>query len=154
MTLYPRDAEIKARLSPVEVVGMTIWAEARSEPIEGEIAVGCVIRNRVLHPLRFGSSWKDVCLARWQFSCWIPQGGEVNYRALMARCEAAQQGRALWPRQALWIAEGIVSGAIEEDRVGGATHYFGSYMAVPPHWSIGKTPVVVIGNHRFYAGID
>lgn len=150
MTLYPRDAEIKANLGEVEVVAMTIWAEARAEPIEGEIAVGCVIRNRLLKPLRFGQSWASVCLARWQFSCWIPQGGEANYRMLMARCEALQRGLASWPRQALWIAEGIVSGAIEEDRVFGATHYYASWMPTPPSWAVGLTPTAIIGHHRFY----
>lgn len=149
MTLYPRDKEIKARLSASQVVAMTIWAEARAELIEGEVAVGCVIRNRVLRPQRFGDTWAKVCLAKWQFSCWIPQGGEANYRMLMARCEAALAGTRPWPAQALWISEGIISGVIE-DRVARADHYYANWMPKPPPWATGQTPVAIVGVHRFY----
>lgn len=149
MTLYPNDAGIKVALSAEQVVAMTIWAEARAEPIEGEIAVGCVIRNRLLRPARFADTWKGVCLAKWQFSCWIPQGGEANYRGLMARCEACLKGLLPWPAQDRWIAEGIISGAIE-DRVAKANHYFASWMPKPPAWAAGVDPVAVIGTHRFY----
>lgn len=145
LPLYPRDPDIKAALTPVQTVAMTIWAEARAEPIEGQIAVGCVIRNRVLHPLRFGADWKTVCLAKWQFSCWIPQGGEANYRMLMAKCEAKQ-----WPRQQMWLAAGLISGELEEDRALGATHYYASWMPVPPSWALGLNPTTIINHHRFY----
>lgn len=143
-------------MTPHQLVAMTIWAEARAEPIEGEVAVGCIIRNRVLMPKRFDDTWAAVCLAKWQFSCWIPQGGAANYHMLMTRCDAALAGREPWPRQPLWIAEGIVSGAIE-DRVGGATHYYSPAAMVPrgsmPKWAVGVTPVAIIGAHRFYKGV-
>lgn len=150
--LYPHDDVIKAALSAEQVVAMTIWAEARAEMIEGQVAVGCVIRNRVLKPKQFGDTWKHVCLARWQFSCWIPEGGEANYRMLMARCDASLAGEKPWPSQVMWIANGIISGAAA-DRVAEATHYFASWMPTPPKWSVGVEPVAVIGTHRFYRGI-
>lgn len=152
MPLHPRDALIKAGLTPEQTVAMTIWAEARAEVIEGQVAVGCVIRNRVLLPKRFDDTWKKVCLARWQFSCWIPQGGEQNYQMLMARCEAGLRGQQPWPAQAMWIAQGVISGALS-DRVSGATHYFASWLKPPPKWAIGVEPVAVIGVHRFYRGV-
>lgn len=149
MSLHPRDAQIKAALTAQQVVAMTIWAEARAEPIEGEVAVGCVIRNRLLRPKRFADTWGGVCLAKWQFSCWIPQGGEQNYQMLMARCEAALAGLSPWPAQQLWIAEGIISGVVE-DRVAGADHYFASWMTKWPDWAKGLAPVTILGVHRFY----
>lgn len=152
MALYPHDGIIKAALSPEQTVAMTIWAESRAEPVEGQIAVGCVIRNRVLHPKRYGDGWKPVCLAKWQFSCWIPEGGEANYRMLMARCEEGLAGVRPWPAQPLWIAEGVISGAVE-DRVAFATHYYASWMPTPPKWADGLNPVAVIRTHRFYAGV-
>lgn len=145
MILYPHDAEIKSGLTAQQVVALTIWAEARAEDVEGEIAVGCVIRNRLLHPKRFGETWAAVCLAKWQFSCWIPQGGEANYRMVMATAEAKR-----WPRQQMWIADGLISGELEEDRVKGATHYYASWMATPPTWAAGLSPTAIIGAHRFY----
>lgn len=152
MPLHPRDALIKSGLTAEQVVAMTIWAEARAELIEGQVAVGCVIRNRLLMPQRFSGTWKEVCLARWQFSCWIPQGGEANYQMLMARCEAGLREQKPWPAQALWIAQGIISNAVS-DRVSGATHYFASWLKPEPKWSVGVEPVAVIGTHRFYKGV-
>lgn len=149
MTLHPRHAQILAALSPLQVVAMTIWAEARAEPIEGEVAVGSVIRNRLLRPKRFADTWAGVCLAKWQFSCWIPQGGQANYQMLMAKCEAALGGVQPWPAQQLWVAEGILSGVLE-DRVAKADHYYASWMPKPPAWAKGLTPTVVLGAHRFY----
>jgi spore germination cell wall hydrolase CwlJ-like protein len=151
-TLHPRDSLIKAALTPAQCVGMTVWAESRAEPIEGQVAVACVIRNRLLLPKRFDDTWKEVCLAKWQFSCWIPQGGEANYQMLMTRCDAAMRGQHTWPAQAMWIAEGIISNALL-DRVSGATHYFASWMPKPPKWAEGIDPVAVIGVHRFYKGV-
>jgi N-acetylmuramoyl-L-alanine amidase len=150
--LHPHDGVIKAALTPAQCVGMTIWAEARAEMIEGQVAVGCVIRNRVLLPKRFSGEWKDVCLAKWQFSCWIPQGGLQNYQLLMTRCESSMKGETPWPAQATWIAEGIISGALN-DRVAHATHYYASWMKTPPKWSVGVNPVAVIGVHRFFKGV-
>lgn len=156
MPLHPRDAQIKAAMSDEQLVAMTIWAEARAELIEGQVAVGCVIRNRVLMPQRFGDTWRKVCLAKWQFSCWIPQGGLDNYRALMARCEEALKHAQPWPRQSLWIAQGIVSDALS-DRIGGGTHYYSPDAMKPvgrvPDWAKGQQPVAIIGRHRFFRGV-
>jgi cell wall hydrolase len=152
LPLYPDDAQIKALLTPTQVVAMTIRGEAAAEVVEGQIAIGCVIRNRLLHPERFGGSWSEVCLRKWQFSCWIPEGGQANYRSLLAACEQAQLGLKPWPEQCLWIAEGIITGRAA-DRVVGATHYYADWMAVPPKWAEGQTPCATIGVHRFYRGI-
>lgn len=152
MALHPNDALIKASLTPEQTVAMTIWAEARAEPIEGQIAVGCVIRNRLMLPQRFDDTWKEICFAKWQFSCWIPQGGEKNYQILMARCEAAMREAQPWPAQASWIAQGIIANAIA-DRANGATHYFASWLKPPPKWSMGVKPVATIGVHLFFKGV-
>jgi N-acetylmuramoyl-L-alanine amidase len=149
------DAAIKAALSEEQAVAMTIWAEARAELIEGQVAVGNVLRNRLLQPRRFGSSWKEVCFARKQFSCWN-LGEDTNHRMLIAKCDACLKGREPWPAQQMWIAEGIISGAAS-DRTGGATHYYSPEGMIPrnavPSWAEGKTPVAVIQRHRFYKGV-
>jgi spore germination cell wall hydrolase CwlJ-like protein len=149
MTLHPRDSLIKAALSHEQTVAMTIWAESRAEPVEGQIAVGNVIRNRVLRPKRFSNTFKDVCLARLQFSCWVPAGGEKNYQMLLARCERALSDPIHWPRQALWIAQGIVSNDLA-DNVAGADHYYAKWMEKPPSWAARMTFVTEIYTHRFY----
>ena len=72
------DADLVAGLSDTHTVALTLYAEARGEPIEGRIAVANVIRNRVrLQKARYGFSPKQVCLKAHQFSCWLPDGGLV-----------------------------------------------------------------------------
>lgn len=56
-----------SNLSDLEVLTLTLIGEARGEPIEGKVAVACVIRNRA-------TAWKksisEICLQPKQFSCW------------------------------------------------------------------------------------
>ena len=66
-----------------------------------------------------------------------------------------QTGRLFWPAQADWIAQGIISGAIE-DRTGGATHYYAPRAMTPigrvPPWAKGLTPMKV-GSQLFFSGV-
>lgn len=136
---------------------LTLHGEARSEPVEGRISVGCVIRNRAHRRFR-GSSIADVCLYPSQFSCWSPRGGVENYTHLMAVATAvAAQISPDWTaveraiyEETEWIAEGLISGAIR-DRVKGALYYMTTdlFYRHPPKWAIGAVPVAVVGNHVF-----
>jgi N-acetylmuramoyl-L-alanine amidase len=153
-------AEVLVALSDEEVVGLTIWAEARQEPLTGRVAVGCIIRNRVrAQQRRFGLTYREVCLKPWQFSCWLPQGGESNHRALLeqAKMLATTNATPAMPlRNALWIAQGVMNDTVE-DIVKGATHYYSPDAMKPkgrvPDWA--HPPAVltaVIHRHRFYKG--
>ena len=42
------------RLTDVQILALTLFGEARSEPIEGIVGVGCVIRNRHYGPRLVG----------------------------------------------------------------------------------------------------
>ncbi len=68
-------------LSQQEIIGLTIYGEARGELVEGQIAVGCVIRNRMhLKPSKY-KSYHEVCLEPKQFSCW--NSDDKNYETLI-----------------------------------------------------------------------
>ena len=54
----------------LEYMARTIWGEARGEDEQGKIAVGHVIKNRRDKQTWMGKTIKDVCLKKWQFSCW------------------------------------------------------------------------------------
>lgn len=140
------------------IVALTIWGECRNEPIEGKVAVAQVIANRKRDPAhRFGQSWQDVCLKPWQFSCWMPQGGERNYQRMteMVDLLSGKQGRVyeatkgLPPfRECYWVALGII-GEDLKDPTNGANHYFASYID-PPSWADDEKLTVTIGAHKFY----
>jgi N-acetylmuramoyl-L-alanine amidase len=130
--------------------------------IEERIAVGCVVRNRLLTPKRFGASWSDVCLRPWQFSCW--NASDPNRRRLLA---IASDLNAIGPgatpgrvdarfAETAYLAGGIIQGAIV-DITKGADHYFNPRVVAAPAWAYTdktkttlRTPAAVIGSHQFY----
>ena len=151
------DAEIQAVLVDRSVLALTLWGEARGEPIEGRIAVGCVIRNRLAMPHRFraaAATYRAICLAPHQFSCWAPTGGAENYAAVMRLAARMAQGRPLEDLrldECLWLADGLMSGVVL-DRTQGATMYWAPKAMLPPGrvptWAEGRT-TEVIGSQVF-----
>lgn len=133
---------------------LTVFGEAAGEPIEGKIAVACIIRNR-LHSGRWGTSYESVCLAPSQFSCWASVGGDANYKRLM-KLKAQMDGG--FPindpvfAETRWVVEGVVHGIVR-DRVHQATHYFATSMPEIPKWARGQVPVDRIGGQVFFANI-
>ncbi len=74
-------AEIRARLDHEQAVVCTLYGESRSEPLDGQLAVASVIRNRVRADLGhdgkpdwWGEGFRQVCLQRKQFTCWNEDG--------------------------------------------------------------------------------
>jgi N-acetylmuramoyl-L-alanine amidase len=141
-------------LTDHHALALTLWGEARSEPLEGRVAVANVVRNR-LKSGRWGESYRDVCLWPWQFSCWKEQGGKENYFAVLKLARQLvndEKPEDSTLRECLWIAHGMVGEWIR-DSVNGATHYHTSDMNPKPYWTTGKTPICVVGKHMFYKGI-
>ena len=153
------DIDLLAALTDAQTVGLTLFGEARGERIEGRLAVASVIGNRVkAHRAAFGRGFKGVCLKRWQFSCWLPEGGKANYDLVMAAAQLLARGDTPGPmlRECLWIADGLIRDQFG-DTVRTATHYYNPHAMVPrgrvPDWAQGQTPVATVGSHLFYAGI-
>lgn len=155
--------EIKAALSDFDAFWLTLWAETRGEPIEGQIGVACVIRNRVAFdigqdgkPDWWGEGYRGVCLAPAQFSCWN-EGTEANHLAVvkLARLVLGDYvDRSLLPndpivRQLKAVVECVMNGAFQ-DRVKGATHYLTTALYSSPkrpRWAMG--PPLMLGSHVF-----
>lgn len=145
--------ELKAFLAPLPdeaILGLTLYGEARGEPVEGIIAVGCVIRNRVLDK-RWPDDYRGVCLQKAQFSCWDAVGGESNFQAVLAAAQILKAHEPVPPalEQCAWVALGISRGAIL-DNTKGADHYHALRLTPRPSWAQSFVPVVQIRNHLFY----
>lgn len=150
------DAEVKAALTEFFALGLTILGEAASEPIEGKVFVGSVVRTRVSTPRRFGATYEAVCLARAQFSCWWPWGGKENYARVLAQArrllgdhaEASAVAKDPALDECLFVAEGIIGGQLK-DRARGCNHYLTklAYQTDPPPWAKGRTPDLAVGRH-------
>lgn len=131
------------------VLALTIWGESRGEPVEGQIAVACVVRNRRLGHAAPTPEWRAICLAPEQFSCFNaddPNDGPI------ARAAAALMTGADTPdlAQALWIADGLIAGHVK-DNTRGATHYLVTALlrSHPPTWAAGQPVLAAIGHHSF-----
>ncbi len=171
--------EIRAALTDEAALVCTLLGEAANEPIEGQVAVGCTIRNRVRKDLGqdskpdwWGEGYVGVCLKRLQFSCWWEHNGNTDrvYRVADAMIDWAAARAAgdstavlyslgaiepaLVPTldQLTWVAAGIVSGALL-DRSKGADHYLTTallHSAAAPAWAKTKPAVAVVGAHTFF----
>jgi N-acetylmuramoyl-L-alanine amidase len=135
----------------LDTLARTLWGEARGEPVDGQVAVAWVIRNRARRrtfagPLagRWGAVAR-VCTAPWQFSCW--NESDPNRR----RLEVLRQDEM---RAQVEVARNVLEGLVE-DATGGADHYHTIVApawatAWPPGWASQMRESARFGGHVFY----
>jgi len=124
----------------LDVLIKTLWGECRGEPYIGQLAVGCVIRNRV-GDSRWPSTYSGVCKQPKQFSCWNKGTPNPNIDHPIYGILA-------------YIAMGIISGKLP-DITGGANHYINAYIDSNPTWgkyliAVTLWPSALTGVHTFY----
>lgn len=147
--------ELKTFLSPLPddaILGLTLYGEARGEPIEGIIAIGHVIRNRARDAkARWPSNIRQVCLQKAQFSCWSPDGGSANHEAVLAAAQTImlKEKAPAMLEQCAWVALGISGNALV-DNSKGATNYHVATLNPRPSWAQSFVPVTQKGAHVFY----
>ncbi len=130
------------------------YGEARSEPVQGIVAVCHTFTNRVDAHSWFGKSITEVVLKPWQYSCLHPKGGPRNYEKVLALAEALVKGDDSikhW-KQVAWITRGVLVDMLD-DNTKGSTHYHAATMNPRPAWAQSVTPTIQIGGHVFYAGV-
>lgn len=142
----------------LETMALTVWAEARGEPVEGQRAVAWVIRNRYEHPGWWSRGKGDgipddtiaaVCRSKAQFSCW--SASDPNH----CRMYDLATGRTLACIRIRALCRDVLEATGLEDPTHGADHYCTRAVADKTAWARGKVPVVTIGNHQFYRlGLD
>lgn len=149
-------------LTDAQIVALVLYGEARSEPVQGVIAVGCVIRNRVKVDLNndkradwWGEGYKGVCIAPWQFSALNVAGGAGNYKKVLSFAERLAAKTPIThglERQCIWVAHGIV-GDYAVDITKASKWYHTATLTPRPKWAMGHVPVVQISAHVFYSDI-
>lgn len=137
-------------LTNSELLGLTIYGEGRGEPIESQVAIGSVIRNRVN---RWQNSYVDTCLHPKQFSCWNTD--DPNYPILT---ELA--GKVLWAApildifilECLYIGIGISLNQIR-DNTDGALYYLTSklFNEDRPEWAKTAKDIKIIGHQTYFS---
>jgi spore germination cell wall hydrolase CwlJ-like protein len=91
----------KLKMDSLEILSKTLFFEAGSTcDIFEVLYIGWVIRNRVEGPSWYGKTYEEVCLKKYQFSCWNGKtldeiesiawdNGSKNFRWSMCRFVAA-----------------------------------------------------------------
>ena len=118
-----------------KVVAITILAEARGEGKAGMYAVAAVIAQRAVERKQTPS---QVCLAKWQFSCW-------NGKSIKQLSKLLDVPQAAY---AIQLAKHIDK--LDRSFVGHANHYHATWMKKKPYWAKVYKPTKVIGQHIFY----
>ena len=130
-------------VNPDSLAIITIWTEAQGEPYEGKVAVGEVIRNRMLRNYSSDGTVAGTVARRYQFSAW---NDDAQDNALLIR--------------ALKITEtdGIVQDCIrawnESRRTNytkGAVLYCNLDACARPSWAKDENQTIKIGHHTFYS---
>lgn len=110
------------------LLAQLIYAEARGEPFEGQVAVGAVVLNRVKDS-RFPNSISGVIYDPWQFE--TVQDGQIYMTPDTTARRAADAALTGW------------------DPTGGALYFYNPAKADGSFFK-GKTYLCTIGNHAFY----
>jgi N-acetylmuramoyl-L-alanine amidase len=155
MSAHTTDEQIVAALTDAQALLCTLYGEGRGESVNGRVAIGAVIRNRVRLG-KWGSTYKSVCLAPWQFSCWKAAGGAENHTVVMrlARQLAEGDAGAITPlvAETRYLADGIIEGVLL-DPTRGAINYHATSMVGLPTWAATMKLTVRIDGHLFYRAL-
>lgn len=137
-------------LSSVNLILVTLYGEARNQPIEAVAGVGNVILNR-LQDGRWGDSIHAALLDWAEFSCLWAELGGLNFVKLLdfARGITALEAFTQREKQLHLIARGVIENALV-DNTRGATHYHDHTIA-PPFWAQPPAELTVkLGAFSFY----
>ena len=131
--------EVSKDDTELNIFAATIYAEARGEPIKGQMWVAWVIKNRAHLNRSYwgGSAIKDVCLQSGQFECWN------NLNSIFIDDMDSFN-------RILSIADQVRKSNIKDDPTNGCDHYNNPKKEDRPNWTRNCTLEEVIHNHHFY----
>lgn len=142
------------KLDESQILGLAIYGEARGESAEGKIAVGSVILERVDHRGWDGKNVHEVCLKKYQFSCFNPT--DPNRGKLLYIAENWDACMATDPvlNDCYTIAVGLLNGRIQrtpEIAASNCCQYLAPYCKDSVDWWKDMKLIAKIGGHEFYA---
>ncbi len=139
------------KLTDLEVLTLTIIGESRGEPIEGQVAVGCVIRNRVNSRKK---NYLEICLANKQFSCWNED--DPNRPVLIELAQILIGGDLLEGpvfSQCTYVAIGILENKIMDNTYGSVNYLTKDLFYSPnrPSWAKNINFITAKGKQVFFS---
>jgi len=149
--------QIFGKLDDKQIMGLTIYGEARGEPDEGKIAVGSVILERVDKKSWMGKSIQEVCLKPYQFSCYLPNDPNFPQLKNIANDWDNQYNISQVLQNCYGIASGLIDGSIPRTPEIAEAHAY-QYLTVAllnspncPSWVKSMKEVCRVGAQVFFA---
>lgn len=134
---------VPLRDGDLDLLAKVVWAEARSEPWEGQCAVAWVIINRLnREPGRFPKTIQGVIKQPYAFSC---------FNSNDPQCERVKAVNETDPAylEAMRAVLAVLTGRMPDPTLG-SDHYHTAGMRHYPAWA-SKMPLVKrLGSHLFY----
>ena len=137
-------------LMDVQLLALCAWGEARGEPVQGQLGVMWVIRNRVHDRQgRYGRGYAGVILRPLQFSCMNADDPNLAKILLLAdRLEDATGKQEQPLTQLIYLGHGVLMGDLV-DNTWSSNHYHST--GIPrPSWTGTLQATCVLGGHAFY----
>jgi N-acetylmuramoyl-L-alanine amidase len=132
---------VRVRSVDIDILARTIYGEARSESMEGKIAVAHVVLNRLKAGKWFsGKTIAETCLLKSQFSCWLQ--GDPNRKIID---DVTMDDPHF--QDSMYVAIGCIRGFLK-DNTRGSSHYHTD--TIKPFWTEDQIPVAHIGKHLFF----
>ncbi len=148
MTMSTDKNEVFKKLEDIELLTLVMYGEARGEGLDGMLAVGSVVLNRVKQKV-YGNGIKGVILKKYQFSTFNERDPNRESLIRIAFDFKSHLESFLTLRAGYWVAKGLLEGYLHSN-VGDANHY--NTKGVDPKWDDNMTLIRVIGNHEFFEG--
>jgi N-acetylmuramoyl-L-alanine amidase len=128
----------------LDLLGRVIWAEARSEPFEGQCAIAWIILNRLAREQgRFPDTIQGIIKQPFAFSCFNSNDPQCERVKTVTEQDASFV-------EAMHAATAVLTGRVKNP-IGPADHYFLTKMRDPPAWARKMTLVKRIGGHSFFS---
>jgi len=124
-----------------------VYGEARSQKIDGKIAVAFCAKHRKDDPKRWPDTWAGVILQPKQFSCFNED--DKNFDGVLRALDTYQSAHDIAWRECKAAAFLVLHGW-HRDNIYGCNHYHAIWMNRVPYWASDRVPLITIGEHRFY----
>jgi N-acetylmuramoyl-L-alanine amidase len=143
----------------LDTMARTLWAEARGEPLAGQVAVASVILNRALRPAfahdlaGAAGAVARVCKAPWQFSCWNHDDPNRPLIAPDPYNEREMANALKWGDYGSQrsLAAGVLEARTPDNTNGADMYYAPQGMdGVVPDWAAKCKQTAVIGHQIFF----
>lgn len=134
-------------MTDLDALTLTLYGEARGEPIEGLIGVAMVIRNRVQARWRGDTTYDAVVHAPAQFSCWTEEKDQLARAAQLLGSATLPPDLARCQEVAVATLAGTLA-----DNTHSANHYLTAFLyhsQACPSWALGIKPLATLGRQVF-----